>query len=129
LIALLTIQLADTTANASAALRITSGLALLFAVAHIVVLLRRLTRSRIILGLGQDDQAGVVDLAVMAAAVISMAAGTWTTYERLLILMLARPVVAFAIVLGEASAGSQCGACRPADAQATSRRAMTRSRA
>ena len=82
---LITIPVADTTHNPIATVQIVSGLALLFTVAHIAALAIRSRDRGIVIGAGAA----------------SLALGSATTFEWLLLALLARPMLAVVLVLTE----------------------------
>jgi len=109
LLALITAPLADLTRSPAAAIQIAAGLGLAFTVGHVIVLINRMERDQI-----QDPragliQAGVLNVAIIIVASVCLALGGSTAYEWLLILLLARPMLAFALVVGDAGAGSGPG--------------------
>ena len=98
---LITIPVADTTHNPIATVQIVSGLALLFTVAHIAALAIRSRDRGIVLPPASVGVATVIDLVVIGAGAASLALGSATTFEWLLLALLARPMLAFVLVLTE----------------------------
>ena len=98
-IALITLALADTVGNASIAIRVAAVAGLLFTGAHIFVLARRARAMNMRLTGTNVVVAGVIDIAVIVAAVVSVIVGSAAAYEWLLALMIARPGLAFLLAL------------------------------
>lgn len=101
LLALITGPLADSTGSATTAIRVTASLGLVFTLGHVVVLAIRARRDHIKLPREGVIGAIVIDLAIIGTAAICIGIGGQVAYEWLLILMLGRPMVAFALVLGD----------------------------
>ena len=105
-LALAAIPLADSTASAQLAIRYASALAVAFTLFHIVVLLVRSRGMRIKLSSANFWSGAIIDLGVVAVGVVSIIAGSAAAYEWFLILLLARPMIAFVLVLTDAAASA-----------------------
>lgn len=106
LLALATIPFAAGTGSAQAAIRYASAVAVAFTLFHVVVLFLRSRGMGIKLTRANFWSAGVIDLGVVGVGVIGMILGSATAYEYLLILLLARPMLAFVLVLSDAAASA-----------------------
>ena len=100
LLALITGPLADSIGSATVAIRIAAGLGLAFTLGHVAVLLFRTRKHQIKLQREALIVATLIDLAIIGAAAVCIVGGTAVAYEWLLILLLARPMLAFTLVLG-----------------------------
>ena len=100
-LALITIPLGDTTHNPIVTVQVVSGVALLFTVAHIVVLLIRARERGIALPSASVGAASTIDIIVIVAGAASLALGSTTNFEWLLVALVARPMLAFVLVLTE----------------------------
>ena len=100
-LALITIPVSDTTHNPIATVQIVSGAALLFTVAHIAVLATRARDRGIMMQPASVAVATVIDLVVIGTGAAGLALGSATTFEWLLVALLARPMLAFVLVLTE----------------------------
>ena len=103
LLALIAAPLSDWTGNANSAIRITAGLGLAFTIVHVLVLLTRMREQRIQQARVNLVAAGVLDLTIIFTAAACLATGSSLAFEWLLILLLARPMLAFALVVGDAA--------------------------
>ena len=99
LIALLTIPLADTTGSGAITIRFAGGLALLYTILHIVALSARGRRRHFRQPTAGKVAAGVIRIAIGAVSGACIALGTASAFEWLLIFLLARPMLAFVLVL------------------------------
>jgi hypothetical protein len=79
--------------------RVAAGLAILYGVASTVVLARRSRRARIAWTRGWAGAALGLLITTVLAALAVISTGSIASYEALLVLMLARPMVAFLLVL------------------------------
>lgn len=104
LIALSTGPLADLTGSPMAAIQVASGLALAFTVGHVIVLVVRIREQRIEQPTVGLSIASVLDIALLVVGAVSLGTGAPVAYEWLLIFLLARPMLAFALVLGDVAA-------------------------
>jgi hypothetical protein len=104
-LAILTTPLADAIGNATIAIQVASGLAILFTVLHVLRLVARLRD----MGIGQSSDRNLLVTAanflIFGAGAISLALGSAAAYEWLLVFMLARPMLAFVLVLTEVAPG------------------------
>jgi hypothetical protein len=105
LLALLMIPLADTAHDAPAAIRIAALAALAFSIFHMVTLIRRVRRMEIRLSRPRWIAVSIIDLAVLASGVVAALAPSLATFEWLLVVMLARPMLAFVFVLADVAEG------------------------
>ncbi len=103
-IALVTIPLSDTV-RPHAAIQIASGAALLFTVWHILNLNMRLRRLKLRQNTAGLTAAGLIDILVLIVGAASLAVGSTVAYEWVLVLLLARPTLAFVLVLSDVGAG------------------------
>lgn len=100
LLALITLPLADLTGSAAVAIQVAAGLGLAFTVGHVVVLIIRMRRDQIHDPTAALIAAGLLDIAIFVVASICLALAGWVAYESLSTLLLARPMLAFALVVG-----------------------------
>lgn len=105
LLVLATIPLQDTTHDAKVALQIAGGFALLFTVTHSMVLATRSRRLGLELTAAYWAAPAIIDVAIVAIGAVCLALGTSTAFEWLLVAMLARPMLAFVLVLAEVPPG------------------------
>lgn len=101
LIALAIIPLADTVRSATATLQVAAGVALLFTMAHVIVLVTRSRRLGIVLTTPTWAVVSVIDIITVLAGTVCLALGSPTAFEWLMVAMLARPMIAFVLVLEE----------------------------
>lgn len=104
-IALISLALADTVGEAPTAIRIAGGAGLLFTIAHIVVLIARTRTMNTRLNRTTWLVAATIDTAVLVAGVVTVVVGTAGAYEWLLVLMIARPGLAFLLALTDITVG------------------------
>ena len=104
LVGLTTGPVTDAVASPAAAIRIAAAAGLAFTVVHIAVLLVRARKSQIKLPRSAVVGAGLIDLAIFGAAAVCIGTGGPVAYEWLMVLLLVRPIVAFALVLGDVAA-------------------------
>lgn len=102
-LALITGPLADSIGSTSWAIRIAAAIGLAFTLAHSWVLLARVRQYQIKQTTPTWIGVLVVNLAIFAAAAVSIATGGPVAYEWLLISLLARPMFAFTLALAEVS--------------------------
>jgi hypothetical protein len=102
-LALSTIPLVLFVGDTAAALRIEALIALACGIVHVAVLYRRGKRYALPSSLAWTVIAGATDLAIIATVIATVAAGsaagTLAAYEALLVVFLARPMLAFMLVL------------------------------
>ena len=101
LIALATLALADTTGNPKATIQILSGVALIFSILHMLALSGRLRGIAAQQSMPRWIAVGLIDLCVVGAGARALGLGTAAPYEWLLVVMLARPMLAFVLVLAD----------------------------
>jgi hypothetical protein len=99
LLVLVTIPLADTTGSGAISIRIAGVLALVFTVLHILALSARGRRRQFRQPTAGKVAAGFIRLAIGATTGACIALGASSAYEWLLIFLLARPMLAFVLVL------------------------------
>jgi hypothetical protein len=99
LLVLVTIPLADTTGSGAISIRIAGGLALVFTTLHILALSARGRRTKFRQPTAGKVAAGVIRLAIGVTTGACIALGASSVYEWLLIFLLARPMLAFVLVL------------------------------
>lgn len=104
-LALLTIPLNDLIGDAKATIQIACGLGLLFTIGHATQLQVRARAEKLSQPVLFMASVVTIDLLVVMAAVIGLAVGTAPIYEWVLVMMLARPGLAFVIVLSDVGAG------------------------
>jgi hypothetical protein len=104
LVALATIPPPDTL-RGTAPIQVASGAALFFTIGHILKLNMRLQRLRLRQPTASLAAAAVVDLAVLIVGAVSLAGGSFLAFEWLLVLLLARAILAFVLVLSDVEAG------------------------
>ena len=102
---LLSFPLAESVDVASTAVRITGALGLLFTVANVIVLNLRARRADIKITRTNFVSAGVIDLLSIGASAFALG-GTARWLEWMLVLLIARPMLAFVLVLSDISAES-----------------------
>lgn len=100
LVSLVTIPISDT-GNGANAIQIAAGLGLLFTISHILVLLRRARSQHVAQPAAALTAAGLVDVGVIVAGAVGLGTGSAIAFEWFLILMLARPMLAFAFVFSD----------------------------
>jgi hypothetical protein len=101
LITLITLPLADTIGSPAIAIRIGGALAFGFTAAHAIVLIFRARTQAISVGGRTWVFAGLIDVSLLVAAMVSVVTGEAPAYEWLLVLLVARPAVAFVLALTE----------------------------
>ena len=101
LIALIAMPLSETTGSATMTIRIAGGLAFVFTAFHVWLLVARTRSQPLRLGRVTWIAATVVDLSVFAGALAALALGNAASLEWLLVLLVARPAVAFVLALGD----------------------------
>jgi hypothetical protein len=99
LLALSTIPIALAVGNESDGFRIVAAGALAYLVVHIVVLVGRSRRSALPATRGWVIAAGTVNVAVLVLGIATLATGSLEPFEGLLLALLARPMLAFLLVL------------------------------
>lgn len=103
LLALSTIPMVLIVGDTSTALRIEALIALAYGIVHVVVLYRRGRRYALPGSLAWTALAGATDLAIIGTVVATVAAGTAAgtlgAYEAMLLVFVARPMLAFLLVL------------------------------
>jgi hypothetical protein len=99
LLVLITIPLADTTGSGAISIRIAGALALVFTTLHILVLSARGQRHHFNQPTAGKVAAGVIRLAIGVTTGACIALGASGAYEWLLVSLLARPMLAFVMVL------------------------------
>lgn len=100
-LALLTVPIGDTIHNSAATIQVVSGLALLFTLGHAAVLTVRSRTLGLSLGSTTIGSGTVIDIAIVAAGTIGLAVGSAAAFEWLFVALLARPMIAFVLVLTE----------------------------
>ncbi len=100
-IPLATIPLAHTVGSGSAAIQWARGAALLFTLGQVLVLITRARRMKIQLPRDGVIGAAVIDLAALTAGTVALALVWLPAYEWLLLLLLARPMLAFVLVMSD----------------------------
>ncbi|HEX7264427.1 MAG TPA: hypothetical protein VF383_09665 [Candidatus Dormibacteraeota bacterium] len=106
LLSLIPAPLSEWVGTASAGIRITAGLALLFTIGHVLVLITRMREGHLQLPQAGVTMAGVLDIAIMLTGAICLGVGSALSLDWLLILLLARPMLAFALVVADVASGS-----------------------
>jgi len=101
LVVLSTIPLSDTFHNTTVTLQIAGGIALLFTVTHIAVLLTRSRDEALHMSAATIGWATLIDLSIVGLGAGTLALGGAAAFEWLLVAMLARPMLAFVLVLAE----------------------------
>jgi hypothetical protein len=104
-LALTTIPLADAIGNPTVTMQVASGLALLFTFGHIFRLFAQTRAAGISQPARFQTAIVVIDLLVLLVAAAGLAVGSVAIYEWVLVLLLARPALAFVFVLSEVGAG------------------------
>jgi hypothetical protein len=99
LLALSTIPMVLIIGNTSDALRIEALIALVYAIVHVALLIRRSRRYALSMSRAWAVAAGTTDLATLVAVVATVVTGTIGAYEALLLVLLVRPMFAFLLVL------------------------------
>jgi hypothetical protein len=105
LLAVGVIPLASLLGSVEVAARVGGVLAIVLLLVHSVVLGRRLRRSRIVLSPAIKVVVVVVDGIALVGAFAAAASGAMSVYQVALIPFLARPMVAFLMVLGSLESG------------------------
>jgi len=101
ILALLTIPLGDTVHDASAAIRIGAGAGLVFSIVHMLTLALRVRRLEIHLTRPRWIVVVIIDSVVVVTGALAVGFATTASYEWLLVVMLARPMLAFVLVLAD----------------------------
>lgn len=101
LLAIATFPLADTVHDATTVLRIAAGAGLAFSFLHMLTLALRVRRMEIHLSRTRWILVVIIDLVVVIVGGLAVAFATAPAYEWLLVLMLARPMLAFVLVLAD----------------------------
>ena len=104
-LAVLTIALSDALRNEMVTIQIASGLAMLFTVAHVLRLVTRVRQIGISQSTGKQLLVTLANVLLLVTGAVSLGLGTPTAYEWLLVFMLARPMLAFVLVLTEIAPG------------------------
>lgn len=104
-LAVLSMPLADAIGSASIAIQVASGLAILFTAAHVLRLVARVRDMGIDQGSGRNVLVTGANFLIFGAGAISLSLGSAAAYEWLLLFMLARPMLAFVLVLTEVAPG------------------------
>ena len=104
-LAVLTLPLVDVIGNPKASIQLASGAAMLFTVAHVIRLLGRVRTLGISQSAGKQVLITVANVLILLTGAVSLATGSVAAYEWLLVFMLARPMLAFVIVLAEVAPG------------------------
>lgn len=99
LVALITLPLADSTSDHAAAIRIASAVALALTVGHILLLFQRVRATKLRISWIDWVAASIVDTAIIALAVVALVSATAGSFEWLMVLLIARPAVAFVMAL------------------------------
>jgi len=86
-------------------IQIASGLAMLFTVAHVLRLVTRVRQIAISQSTGKQLLVTLANVLLLVTGAVSLGLGTPTAYEWLLVFMLARPMLAFVLVLTEIAPG------------------------
>ena len=101
LITLISLPLADSTGSPAIAIRVGGALALGFTTVHVAFLIFRARSGRIPVGGATWIFAGLIDVSLYVAAIVSLVTGRAAAYEWLLVLLVARPALAFVLALNE----------------------------
>jgi hypothetical protein len=99
LFALALVPMSSTAASTPVAVRLLSGMVLLYQAGFIAVLVRRQRARGIPITAVWVLVVGGINLAIVGAAVAGLSVGATAAYEWLLLLLLARPMIAFVVVL------------------------------
>jgi hypothetical protein len=99
LVALITLPLADSVSDHALALRVAAVVALALTVGHVLLLIERIRHTRLAISGADWAAASVVDGALIVLAVIVLISGTPGSFEWLLVVLVARPAVAFVLAL------------------------------
>ena len=105
LLALLTIPLADTVHDASATIHIAAGAGLAFSILHMLTLAIRVRRLEIHLTRARWIVVVIIDSVVVVVGALTVGFATAAAFEWLLLVMLARPMLAFVLVLADVAEG------------------------
>jgi hypothetical protein len=99
LLAVIVVPLSSLLGGTEAAARLGGGLAVVYVLATVVVLLGRQRRSEIAVFPRWWIAAAILDVTALGLAVASMLGASFAVYQLLLAVLLARPMVAFLLVL------------------------------
>jgi hypothetical protein len=99
LIALSLVPLSSSLGSTQDAVRVLAGIAIVYLVMTVAVLLRRQLARGIPIQRGWAVFIAAVNVLIAVAAVIALFSGTVSAFEWLLVLLLARPMIAFVVVL------------------------------
>jgi hypothetical protein len=106
-IALMTLALADTFSDRSTTIRIAGATGLLFTLVHAFILIRRMRTMSAPISITNWVVAATIDLAVIAAGIATVIVATPGTFEWLLVLMIARPGLAFLLAMSDVTAAEE----------------------
>jgi len=101
LIALISIPLVDLAGSPMLAIRIASGLAFAFTAGHVGLLIVRMRSQTVQLRPSNWVLAAIIDVGVLAVAVLGITTAEASVYEWLLVLLVTRPAIAFVIALND----------------------------
>lgn len=99
LVALIALPPADSTSDSAVAIRAASATALVLTVGHVVMLLRRVQPSKLELSRTDWAAASIVDAVIILFALVAVVLATAGSFEWLLVVVIARPAVAFVMAL------------------------------
>ena len=105
LLALVTIPLAESLRDDAGTIRVAAAAALAFSIVHIVTLIRRARRMEVHLTVARWAAVSLIDVVLLTVGVVAVVFPTTAAYEWLLVVMLARPMLAFVFVLADAAEG------------------------
>ena len=99
MVALSTFPIVLMVGNTSDALRISALIALAYSIVHVSILVGRSRRDALPRSRAWFVIAGAIDIATLVTVFGTVATGTVQWYEALLLVLLARPMLAFLLVL------------------------------
>lgn len=99
-LALLAFPLSGLLGSETAALRVTGAIALVYVIANLLVLKYRLDHMQAPLGISYTPLIFALDVSLLMLTTSTAIVGTMTAWEITLLLLIARPMLAFVYVLG-----------------------------
>ena len=99
LVALITLPLADSTSDDAVAIRIASTVALALSLGHILLLLQRVRSTKLAISWEDWVAASIVDTVLLVLAIVALVTASVGSFEWLMVVLIARPAVAFVMAL------------------------------
>lgn len=106
-ISLMTLALSDTFGDPATTIRIAGATGLLFTLVHILILIRRIRAMSTPMTNTTWVVASAIDTAVLAAGIVTVIVANAGAFEWLLVLMIARPGLAFLLAMSDVTAAEE----------------------